>query len=93
MKYFRVEREELTGTLVAGEIYSDGEFVCLPSDTEMQTVTTGFSVFVEDEQGMTEHVEFYPVKIDTENWETNEDEVLEQIKRDYPAPEWQNNNW
>ena len=93
MKYFTVEREELTGTQVSGEIFADGEYVNLPSDTEMRTVTTGFSVFEYGEDGMTQRVEFYPVKIDTESWATNEDEVLEQIKADHPAGEWQNNNW
>lgn len=46
-----------------------------------------------DEQGMTDNVEFYPVKTDTTNWENDEDEVLKQIISDHPAGEWQNNEW
>lgn len=93
MKYFQVNREELIGTLTTGEIDSDGEYTNLPDDIEQRNITIGFSVSEYGEDGMIENVEFYPVQIDTESWTTNEDEVLEQIKADYPAGEWQNNNW
>lgn len=56
-------------------------------------ITFSPHVFIEDEVGMTEHVKFYPVKIDTEDFRDNSVQVLEQIKRDFPAGEWQNNNW
>ena len=93
MKYFQVNKEELIGTLTTGEIYSDGEYVNLPDDIEQRNLTMGYSVSIYDENGMIEDVKYYPVKIDTESWETNEDEVLEKIKADFPAGEWQNNQW
>ena len=93
MKYFTVEKEKLVGTLVTGGVYSDGEYINLPSDTDLQETVTGFTVTIYDEGGMIKECKFYPVSINTRDWATNEDEVLEQIKSDYPAPEWQNNNW
>ena len=93
MRYFDVKREELVGTLVSGTICSDGDYYNLPDDIEQRSLTTGFSVFEYNEQGMTERVKFYPVKIDLEAWATNDDEVLEQIKQDYQPPKWQNNVW
>ncbi len=93
MKYFSVNKEELIGTLTTGEIYSDGEYVNLPDDIEQRNLTMGYSVSVYGEDGMIEDVKYYPVKIDTESWTTNEDEVLEKIKADFPAGEWQNNQW
>lgn len=94
MRYFEVEKEVLAGELRAGRIYADGEFIDAPSDTEMRTVTTGYSVFEYNEDGTTEGVKFYGVNINTEDWETDEEKVLAKIKEDY-APEkgWQNNNW
>lgn len=93
MKYFQVNKEELIGTLTTGEIYSDGEYVNLPDDIEQRNLTMGYSVSIYGEDGMIEDVKYYPVKIGTESWETNEDEVLEKIKVDFPAGEWQNNQW
>ena len=93
MRYFDVKKETLVGTLVSGTVFSDGEYADLPDDIEQREITTGFSVFEYDEQGMTERVNFYPVKIDLEAWATNEDEVLGKIKDDYQPLEWQNNNW
>lgn len=93
MRYFRVDKEELTGMLVSGEIFSDGEYVELPNDTEARTITTGFSVWKYKENGETIGVEYYPVEIYADSWTTNEEEVLEQIKQDFPAGEWQNDRW
>lgn len=93
MKYFYVEKEELSGMTVAGEVDSDGDYINTPDDQEARTITTGFTVFECGEDGMVEHTEFYPVKTDMYTFENDEDEVLEQIKSDYPAPEWQNHNW
>lgn len=93
MKYFSVNKEELIGTLTTGEICSDGEYVNLPDDIEQRTLTMGYSVSIYEENGMIEDTKYYPVNIDTESWTTNEDEVLEKIKADFPAGEWQNNNW
>ena len=93
MRYFRVDKEELTGMLVSGEIFSDGEYVELPNDTEARTITTGFSVWKCKENGETIGVEYYPVEIYADSWTTNEEEVLEQIKQDFPPDGWQNDRW
>ena len=94
MRYFEVNKEELRGSLMTAGIYSDGEYVGEANDTEIKSITTGFSVFEYDENGMTDKVVFYPVKINTESWTTNEEDVLKEIKEDYrPELGWQNNNW
>lgn len=93
MKYFSVNKEELIGTLTTGEVFGDGEYVNLPDDIEQRSLTTGYSVSIYGEDGMIEDVKYYPVTIDTESWVTNEDEVLEKIKADFPVGEWQNNQW
>lgn len=94
MKYFSVNKEELRGSLMTAEIYSDGEYTNEADEIEIRTLTTGYSVSEYDESGMLERVVYYPLKIDTESWETNENEVLETIKEDYrPELGWQNNNW
>ena len=93
MKYFSVNKEELVGTMTTGEVCSDGEYSSLPDDIEARSITLGFSVSIYGEDGMIEDVKFYPVATDTESFSDNCDEVLEKIKADYPAPDWQNNNW
>ena len=93
MKYFRVEKEELTGQIYSGEIYADGSYAGECEEKEIKTITTGFSVFEMNEQGLTENVEFYPITTDTSDWSDDAEEVIENIKRDYPADIWQNNEW
>lgn len=93
MKYFSVNKEELIGMMTTGEIYSDGEYKNLPDDVEARNITMGFSVMQYGEDGMIQNVEFYPVATDMESFTNNEDEVLEKIKADHPAGEWQNNEW
>ena len=94
MKYFDVRKEELRGSLVLGLIYSDGEYSEEANETDIRTLTMGFDVVEYSENGMAGKVNFYPVKINAEDWTTNEDEVLKQIKEDYsPEKGWQNNNW
>lgn len=93
MKYFSVNREELVGMMTTGAIYSDGEYKDLPDDVEARTITMGFSVSEYDEQGMIQTVEFYPVATDMESLEDNSEKVLDKIKADYPAGEWQNHDW
>lgn len=93
MKYFEVHKEELVGTVVSGEIFADGEWVNLPDDMEQHSLTTGFSVYEYDENGVREDTTFYPVTTDTETWEDNSEEQIENIKRDYPPDLWQNNSW
>ena len=94
MKYFEVKKEELRGSLMSGEIYSDGDYVNEADEIEIRTITTGFSVSEYGGNGMLERVVFYPVKIDAEAWTTDEDRVLEEIREDYrPELGWQNNQW
>lgn len=94
MRYFSVHKEELSGVATSGEIFSDGEYVALPDDTETVNITLGYSVYEYDENGMTSSVEFYPVKTNTESFTNNEEAVLDKIKSIYtPENRWQNNNW
>lgn len=94
MRYFSVNKEELSGMVKTGEIYSDGTYVNGVGDIECRTITLGYSVSEYDEHGMLQNVEFYPVKVDVGDFTANEDKVLEKIKEDYSADKgWQNNNW
>ena len=94
MRYFKVDREELSGQMMTAEVYADGEYADLPSEIgEIATITMGFSVTEYGDDYMIKNVEFYPVKTDMESMSDNSAEVLEKIKQDYPAGEWQNDNW
>lgn len=96
MIYFTVEKELVRGSLYCHEVESDGSRA---SDTwsvesdEVFEMTTGFTVHTYDEQGVHIDTNYYPVETNTATWQDNADEVLEQIKADYPAGEYQNNNW
>ena len=92
-KYFEVHKEELVGTIVSGEIYSDGDYINLPDDMEQRSIITGYSVYEYDEQGVRQNTEFYPVATDMGTFEDNEDEVLSKIIKEHDPSEWQNNNW
>lgn len=93
MKYFEVHKEELRGSLMSGEIYADGEYINEADELEIRTLTTGFSVYEYDEQGVRTGTEFYPVSTNMGDWSDDAEEVIENIKRDYPADEWQNHSW
>lgn len=93
MKTFEVHKEELRGSVMSGEVFSDGDYINEADELEIRTLTTGYSVYLYDEQGVREDTEFYPVHTDTRNWENDEDKVIEQIKRDFPPTEYQNNSW
>lgn len=95
-KYFSVDLEVLRGTQSnAGEVYSDGEIAddSGADDIEIREIITGYTVREYDENGNRIGTEFYPVATDFSSWEDNHEEVLEKIKADYPAGEWQNDNW
>lgn len=95
MKYFRVEEEFISAFPHRVEVLADGLDV-YNSEYEVdecRNITLGYNVFEEDEQGITQNVEFYPVATDMRTSKNNKAEVLEQIKGDYPATNWQNNNW
>jgi len=94
VKYFEVHKEELRGSLMSGEVYADGEYINEADELEIRTITTGFSVYEYDEQGVRTGTEFFPVHIDTNTWEDDADKVLDIIRRTYPADNgWQNNAW
>ena len=96
MRYFQVEKEIVEGAPLAGVVDRSGEFMYPPEASEPQeikTITTGFSVFVFDENGLTEDVEFYPVETNFGTFENNEEEVLNKIEAEHPAGEWQCNEW
>lgn len=94
MRYFSVNKEELSGMVKTGEIYSDGDYVNGVGDIECRTITLGYSVSEYDEQGMLQNVMFYKVATDMGDLTNNEDKVLNTIKEIYSADEgWQNNNW
>lgn len=109
MRYFEVEKEKLFGDTKRYPVNSDGTWggdsYDVDSDDMATAVVVGFAVNVYDEQGMLQNVEFYPVKSDmgkppinddAGEWvfQSNEDEVLKQIREEH-APEdgWQNNMW
>lgn len=94
MKHFRVEEEWVSGIPRRMEVASDGEQIGEGYDTsEIVNITLGYNVFVEGEDGRTEGVEFYPVSTNMETFDDNHEQVLDRIKRDYPAPDWENVSW
>lgn len=94
MKYFRVEEEWVSGVMRRMEVASDGEQIAGGYDTDdIVSITIGYHVFIEDEGGRTEDVEFYPVRTDMETFDNDHEQVLDRIRRDFSAPEWQNNSW
>lgn len=94
MRYFSVNKEELSGMVKTGEIYSDNGYINGCGDVEARTITLGYSVWEYDENGMIDKREFYRVATDMEDFTNNEELVLAKIKEDYSADKgWQNNNW
>lgn len=99
MIYFEVEREFVRGKMFRHEVESDGSQA---SDSygvddedanDVFEMTIGYVVNTYDEQGMHLDTNFYKVDTDTATWQDNADEVLEKIKANYPAGEYQNNRW
>lgn len=93
MKYFEVHKEELRGSLMSGQVYSDGEYSEEAVEEELRTITTGYSVYEYDENGVREDTEFFPVKTNMTSFEDNSEEVFNKIKEIYSAPSWQNDLW
>ena len=78
----------------SGEVYSDGEYTSLPDDTEVKTITLGYSVWEYDESDVVDTVEFYPVSTNTSDFSDNSEAVLDKIKEKYSADKgWENYNW
>lgn len=94
MKYFEVQKEVMRGAPVMFNVYSDGAQSSDEWEEDfVQEITTGFAVKYYDEDGTGGDTTFYPCKVDFGTWGANEEEVLEEIKRDFPPTEWQNNEW
>jgi hypothetical protein len=75
-------------------VYSDGTQSSDEWEEDFeQEITTGFAVKSYDEDGSNSEMTFYPCKVNFTNWEANEEEVLEQIKQDFPPSDYQNNEW
>ena len=93
-KYFEVRKEVLNGVLRQYNVLADGTHAgTSESEGQAREITTGFSVWEYDAEGYTTNTEFYPVVTNMGDFTNNEDEVLEKIKQDYPAGEWQNHEW
>lgn len=108
MRYFTVEKEYLLGEVWRYEVNSDGtragDRYSVESEDIGNKLVLGFLFQEYDEQGLLQNVEFYPVKSDMSKepladdtgvyvYQNNEGEVLERIKDEHPADEWQNNCW
>lgn len=97
MKYFTVEEECLVGNLQRIKVASDGEPVGDPHSVDWESwacqLILGYVVYELNEDGTAKRSKFYPVHTDTTRLKNDSKQVLEQIKADYPAPEWQNNEW
>ena len=94
MKYFEVEKKVLAGNVMVVACASDGTALGSYNRANPLEITLGFTVYTWDDVESFE-VKWYPVKTDTStsDYPNNEDDVLEQIKKDHPAGEWQNTNW
>ena len=92
MKYFEVIKKELTGTVVSGPVDCGGDYLELPEDEDPKTIVLGYSVVEGNDEGFT-GMKFYSVHIDPYDGSTDEDEVLDRIRSEHDASEWQNHNW
>lgn len=91
MKYFEVAEGRLGGNIITTPVSADGEWCGGSELTEdKDDVLLWYRVREEDEGGLVDIV-YYAV--DYHDGVSNADEVLEQIKADHPAGEWQNNDW
>ena len=94
VRYFEVEKETLLGETWRAIVECDGSEAENPRKCDENVeITTGFNVIERDEDGLIVNVEFYEVRTNMGDFTNNEDEVLEKIKQDHPAGEWQNNEW
>ena len=93
-RYFIVEKRTLSTVPTSYEVDSGGDKVGRVMIEEQHLeLCLGYVVRELDECGIPETDRFYPVITDTADNTDNSDEVLEQIKADYPAGDWQNNEW
>ena len=92
MLYFEVYEHRLSGNIEETGVASDGSWCASTEKLEDEaSVVLGYRVWEYYENGTTKDIVYYPVCDNGEH--SNSDEVLEQIKEDHPAGEWQNNDW
>lgn len=97
-KLFVVEAEALQGYPTRFETQEDGEPLGAgtPDSSHLVGILLGYRVYELDERGaQIKKSRYYPVQtISNEGkLEDSREEVLAQIKRDFPADKWQNMGW
>lgn len=92
MKYFEVEEGRIESPIITHAVTSDGSW-CSGGEVleDKADILLWYRVLEYNEDGTSRDVVYYNVSDDGEH--SNTDEVLERIKADHPASEWQNNNW
>ena len=92
MKYFEVEEGRIESPIATHAVASDGTW-CSEEEVleDRADILLWYRVLEYNEDGTSHNVVYYNVNDDGEH--SNADEVLEQIKIDHPAGEWQNNDW
>ncbi len=92
MKYFEVKEGRIESPITTHAVTSDGSW-CSGEEVleDRADILLWYRVLEHNEDGTSHNVVYYNVCDDGEH--SNADEVLEQIKADHPAGEWQNHNW
>lgn len=92
MKYFEVEEGRIESPITTHAVASDGSW-CSGEEVleDRADILLWYRVLEYNEDGAGHNVVYYNVSDDGEH--SDADEVLEQIKADHPADEWQNNDW
>lgn len=92
MKYFEVEEGRIKAPIETHYVASDGSWCSGGEVLEDEAeILLWYRVIEYNEDGTSHNVVYYNVCDDGEH--SNADEVLEQIKADHPAGEWQNHDW
>lgn len=92
MRYFEVEEGRIESPITTHAVASDGGW-CSGEEVleDKADILLWYRVLEYNEDGTSHNVVYYNVSDDGEY--SNADEVLEQIKADHPAGEWQSNDW
>lgn len=94
MKYFTVELGTVKGRLEYQEVASDGTAIGMPDKTEVEMdIPIEFFVREYDEDNVEVGSKSYAIVITDSGMVNNSRTVLERIREEHPAPEWQNNEW
>ena len=86
MNYFEVYVAEAT-PLTISKVYSDGTVIPNTEDVLGNEITE-YIVYEYEEDGTMIGEQHYTI-----GGGTDEEEAIENIKRDHPADEWQNHDW